>query len=588
MAGHTFSVRSMRRSNVFKILLVIITAAFGFLSSRGQVLLDPKYLFEQEPERVALVIGNGNYTSWGTLQGSITDAEKAREAFIRLGFSVEPVVEVKTLHQFQYEVLPAFRKKINPGAFVVFYFSGHGFSHGPHNMLAPTTMPLEVPEEEVLDHAISVDALHEYFASDRPGVLVFLLDACRSIGSFKVTKKDGTNAATKGPAEQRNISVKVNFLVGYATAPGQVAIGSNQSGTLSVFTKAFLDHIELEGQPFGRVFDDLAARVKISTNAKQDPGLYDWSTTDPYFRRSDATIEQHREAWHTALRNGNYDNIHFFSMRYADSRHSAASLLWLGENKERRSAGFTHASPIAIDRAWSSDSEKAVAVVRLGGPFAFQRSIDSTQAESIQTKPGSEIGILDPSSATGNTASFERSLTAIKSHEKIVLTRDLVATFRNEVAGVQTKTIPKFTVMSIADVETFQKNISVSAFLGDTIKSYDLAPYLWSAVAPLQLGFSLKEIVAPPRAGSIADLVDKKTIEGALKELKLAGNNILWVSLASAKSTDPLEIGLRNARLANAEYILKEAGIPGVKITSVSGRDDFTGDGIRIRFFGTK
>jgi hypothetical protein len=40
--------------------------------------------------------------------------------------------------------------------------------------------------------------------------------------------------------------------------------------------------------------------------------------------------------------------------------------------------------------------------------------------------------------------------------------------------------------------------------------------------------------------------------------------------------------------LAHAEYILKRAGIEGTRITSVSGREDFTGGGVRIRFFGFK
>jgi len=92
--------------------------------------------------------------------------------------------------------------------------------------------------------------------------------------------------------------------------------------------------------------------------------------------------------------------------------------------------------------------------------------------------------------------------------------------------------------------------------------------------------------------------VDPDPIRAALAELKAQGWKITWVSLSTAATVDEVEQETRAARMANAEFILKHSDVPlfisgsnsniASRITSVSGREDFSGDVVRIRFFGVR
>ena len=111
----------------------------------------------------------------------------------------------------------------------------------------------------------------------------------------------------------------------------------------------------------------------------------------------------------------------------------------------------------------------------------------------------------------------------------------------------------------------------------------------------LELGRSIKEVYVPVRMGSLPELIDATVIKTALADIKAQGWKITWISLATGLTFDEAEQSSREARLANAEYILKHSDIRtkdnvtiAPRITSVAGRQDVVGNGVRIRFFGTK
>jgi len=602
------------RQVITKALIGCFVLVFAALSCLASSAVDD-YLFEREPKRIAIVIGNESYTNLQSIPSARNDAEQIAERLRGLCFDVEDCyMNVRTLQQFEYEILPKFGQKINEGDFVVFYFSGHGFSHGPHSFLAPVEIPLSIEEKDVTRQAISVEAFEDYIAGRLPGLILFLIDACRTIPGFIVRSASGQNVVGKSYSLPTRYDSGVNTMIAYATRPGYISWGSAEPGHLSVFTRALVDHIGAEGKVFGTCFDDVAADVKVWTDSQQAPGLYDWSETDPYLRPNTQNLSDLKEYWTSVLETGNYQRIKVFSLRYSVSRQAAAVRKWLNDHREEtRASNFTLASPEAIDRAWRPGGGSRVGIRRLSLPLAFNRSIEESQQKALREFSDAEIGLV-PSGMT------RERIAALRTGQKYVA-ENLAPELKNR------PLYPDSLAFSLACIDAHGSVVAIDDFLGRTmpLRSAEVVqrvPFgtqlnlegvtikgdntLWLKASisnqpdplyipiepgttplPLELGHSVREVVLPPRANSIPELVDPAPLVQALRELKGQGWKITWVSLATAPAEEEREEQGRAARVANAERILKAFGIDGRRITSVAGRTDVAGDGVRVRLFGT-
>ncbi|HEV7858992.1 MAG TPA: caspase family protein [Pyrinomonadaceae bacterium] len=550
------------------------------------------YLFEQDPKRVALVIGNANYKNLSSIASSISDAEMMRQRLTELGFDVVYYPDVPTLSNFEDVVLPDFRRKINVGDLVVFYFSGHGFSFGPDNFLAPTDLPLSITTSKVTSYAISVDAFKDLIASHKPGLIMFFIDACRSIGGFIINDEQGRNLVSKGYKTPQVSRQSINTFIVYATKPGEIAEGFSNPEQLSIFTKALTEHIGTEGEPFRSIFDEISAEVVTSTSGTQDPGKIDWSKTDPYLKPTLKNLEDQREVWRSTLESRDPKKIEIFGYRYSVSRHSAACRKWLDDSLNNElAARYTSASPFAIDRAWSSHNMARLSVRRLSiSSIAFTRSLEESQEQDLRNLSDTAIGLVPSGTSKPSGDSLEFSLASIDAHKTVVATQTLVGRADPDISATIVERIPTGTQLQVDGITSgTDKNIYLRATTpGDTSSVFIRVPETLATPAPLELGQSLKEIIVPPRPHSIPELVNPVPIQEAIADLKAQGWKITWVSLSTAQIEDQAEQETRAIRLVNAEYILKDAGIDGRRVTSVAGKADFSGDGVRIRFFGIR
>src|SRR2546422_6390644 len=133
-------VRALRLNSL--VFLAYLFSTFLLVSPvRGQDNnCDHDYICEKDPKRIALVIGNSNYTNLASIPSAMADAEMMRHRLVELGFDVDFHLDVRTVFQSEQDVLPSFRQKLTTGDFIVFYFSGHGFSYGADNFIAPTEL----------------------------------------------------------------------------------------------------------------------------------------------------------------------------------------------------------------------------------------------------------------------------------------------------------------------------------------------------------------------------------------------------------------------------------------------------------------
>ena len=299
------------------------------------------YLAEHEPRRLALVLGNARYQQLAALPGALLDADLMQARLLALDFVVTRCSDIASVAQFEDEILPAFRRQVRAGDLVVFYFSGHGFSHGPGQYLALADTNLRIDASQLADVAIPVDALQDYLTRPLPGLLLLVLDTCRGNAGFKVVDEGHPHRVLKGAGSARSLlPARVNLLVAYASRAGMPAIANDTEGNEarpSLFTTQLLAQLGNDDREFGEMFNDVSARVRQLSDESQQPGLLDWSDTDLYLRLPSSLRDQQQEAWLVALASASRRLVQHFAYRFSISRYAAAARAWLADHREDES-----------------------------------------------------------------------------------------------------------------------------------------------------------------------------------------------------------------------------------------------------------
>ncbi|MEA2605101.1 MAG: hypothetical protein QOF89_6093 [Acidobacteriota bacterium] len=569
---------------------------------------DSKYVIEHPPRKWALVIGNADYHELTRIPSSATDAEKMRELLASLDFSVTPGV-VTSRRQLEDDYLVPFRSQIQRGDLVVVYFSGHGFSHGPFNYLAPTLLPKKLQAKDLTQSAVSVEALEDFFACRpgqlgciSPGLLVMILDACRSVTSVEVTDPDGTSTVGKGSMADPLLANETNVLIAFAARPGHSAEGSTVAGQLSTFTKNLVPFLAVEGLEIGSVFKEAFTDVIAETEGAQNPGLVDWNKSVAFLKPSQAELEGERTAWCAALDTQDPKQVGRYVRRNALSRYAFAAREWLADNPQTPLApGFTLASPAAIDRAWRGNDDMArVAVRRAELPLAFPRQVDSALWDRVSLPSGTDMSdtmlglVPSGTSATdlrgGKTRATQRpafDAVVFQAHGSAVLLRDSRAFVDATSPSAATRQLAFGTALEVRSIEKRANNIYwLEGQVAGTHETLFVPLSPQAPPEPLELGHSLREILVPPQGGTLPDVVEPGPLTAALKELGAAGKKVSWVSLASSESDDEEARDALEGRLTHVRYVLTRSGVDGRRVTAVTRATDVPSGWIRIRIFG--
>jgi hypothetical protein len=548
-----------------------------------------EYLTEREPARHALVIGNSHYLHLSKIGSALADADGIAQTFTSAGFRVHRV-EARSLREFEDTVLPSFRKDVNPGDVVVVFFSGHGFAEGAYNYIAPLDLPSELARDDLPNSAISLEALEYYFSAREPGLLLFLVDACRSLSGFKVRPprdKPWDAAVLKGSMPPAPPPRGINFMVGFAARPGSEAIGWNSDAKISPFTSGLLSHIGNEGLAFKQAFDEASADVQEETREAQHPGLINYSTADLWIKPSPQILRDQTDAWLAVLATGDPSLVRRFVRRHSTSRYAHAARRWLERNPEASARISSPVAPVAVEAAWNTASTSKT-VARASGGMAFdwrqsaRASTEVSETEQQRILTSSQGGV----NASESAKLFQRDIALFKTYG------GAVTNLPQEVRGgpwdqaTAHRTLPPGT----------RVNIVGSVDLGKANRWYEARlpgegnPVFLKATTPqhgsVSLGIPLLEVEALPKETGLRDLVQVSELDRALANLKAAGNNVRWVSLATGQTNDEYESDMRSARLAHAAYLLRVRGIDPGRLTSVTDAQDVKGDGVRIRFFG--
>ena len=213
--------------------------------------------------RLALVIGNGNYSGLNKLANPVNDASDMGDALAQLGFSVEVLTD-SGLEAFENAVL-SFRDKLagNPDAVGLFFYAGHGLQSGGENYLIP--VDVQIPSESLLrTRAVPLQFVLESLREAKNKLNVVILDACRD-NPFAWARSGARGLSIVGAQPPGSIVV-------YSTSAGSTAQdGLGRNGT---FTDELLDHLTQPGLEINEIFRRTGAGVQEKTSGAQIPAVY--------------------------------------------------------------------------------------------------------------------------------------------------------------------------------------------------------------------------------------------------------------------------------------------------------------------------
>jgi hypothetical protein len=208
-------------------------------------------------KRMALVIGNAEYTSAGKLRNTLNDAKAMSETLKKLGFDVM-LVENGTYEKMKNAIY-AFGDRIQDVDVSLFFYAGHGMEVDGTNYLVPVDANIE-SHLDIKQKCIPLSGVTNTmeFANDE-GLNMIILDACRN-NPFPAGKRGGAGLA--------RVNAPSGTLIAYATDPGSVA--SDGEGSNGLYTGELVKQLSVS-QRIEDIFMNTRNNVEKLSEGKQRP-----------------------------------------------------------------------------------------------------------------------------------------------------------------------------------------------------------------------------------------------------------------------------------------------------------------------------
>lgn len=244
--------------------LFTIAAAIGWVLlalTPGEALAD---------RRVALVVGNSNYSAVPQLPNPSRDANAVAKMFKEAGFqTIETYLDVGNL-DFK-RAIRKFEDTAMDADIAVLYYAGHGIEIGGTNYLIPIDARL-ASDRDAPDEAIPLDRL-VLSADGAKKLRVIILDACRDnpyAGKMRRESRAALRAVSSGLGKVEPSST--DTLIAYAAKAGSTAEDGDRDH--SPFTAALLKHLTVPGLDLRLAFGRVKDEVMKATNGRQEPFVY--------------------------------------------------------------------------------------------------------------------------------------------------------------------------------------------------------------------------------------------------------------------------------------------------------------------------
>ncbi len=212
--------------------------------------------------RIALIVGNSNYTAVPLLANPRRDSGLIAAALRSTGFATVTLVNDLSRDRL-VEALEAFSREAREADWAVVYFSGHGMEIAGINYLIPVDARLAT-DRDVPFQTVALDQVMAAVEGARKLRLV-LLDACRDNPFIPQMRITGGTRAPRGLAPPKPVS---GTLIVYAAKQGQVAFDD------SPFAAALAKRLPTPGVEIDKLFRLVHDDVFDATGGHQEPFTY--------------------------------------------------------------------------------------------------------------------------------------------------------------------------------------------------------------------------------------------------------------------------------------------------------------------------
>ena len=340
--------------------------------------------------RIALVIGNGNYSAVTSLENAINDAELMAQSLGGLGFDVR-LVQDATQGELQRAVAEFGRdlRAGGPEAVGLFYYAGHGVQSFGANYLLPVDADLTVAADLDLVGLEAASVLRQ-MASARNRTNIVILDACRNNPFVDIPDMDDNGLA--------EMNAPTGTFLAYATAPGAVALDG--LGANSPFTAALAETIQTENQPIEQLFKQVRVKVIAETAGAQTPWDTSSLTQEFMFREGEKlTPEQvaEEQLWLSVSATRDPVQIMLFLRNYPDGRYGGEARDLLGEVLQTELGGSRKKEP----------EQTAAAPIPEPAPDP-----EPEPAPQVQAPATSETDLMEAARSSGRIEDYQAYLDA--------------------------------------------------------------------------------------------------------------------------------------------------------------------------------
>lgn len=252
---------------IISFLLVNIFIVFCF-GNDDRAIYKKKYSKEQ---KVALIIGNSNYSHFSKLKNAHHDADDMSKVLKNLGFEIL-YLKNGSLKDMK-KTVRRFSNRIKDGGVGLFFYAGHGIEVDGKNYLIP--IDADIPEKNEVEYeSLAVDMIIDKMEEAKNRLNIVVLDACRN---------DPFSRSGSGGLAQINNAK--GMYIAFATAPGSVA--SDGSGRNGLFTKHLIYNMQQKDLELEKVFKKTRIGVLKESNERQMPWTSSSVSGDFYFNIGD-------------------------------------------------------------------------------------------------------------------------------------------------------------------------------------------------------------------------------------------------------------------------------------------------------------
>src|SRR5258708_18532713 len=213
--------------------------------------------------RVALIVGNGNYQNVAPLPTTLNDAGDIAQSFERLGFATTKLFNA-SYDDFR-RAIRKFNELTQNADIAVIYFGGHGLEAGGENWLLPVDADLRT-DLDIAQEAIGLNSLMQ--SVGRVAVLgMVIVDASRNNPFAAQMQRTGqTRPVDRGLAR---VEPTQNVLVAYASKDGTT--NDDRGGRNNPYAGALFKYLESPGLHINFIFRKGRDDLLLHTNRKQQP-----------------------------------------------------------------------------------------------------------------------------------------------------------------------------------------------------------------------------------------------------------------------------------------------------------------------------